>query len=70
MTRMFSIKLIHGRHNWKAADKIARVNLHVLLDLGVVESSADEPLGGVEGILRVGDGLTLSGHACQSLALC
>ena len=43
--------------------KIGEVNSHVLLDLGVVEASADEPLGGVEGVLRVGDGLPLGGHA-------
>ena len=43
--------------------KIGEVNSHVLLDLCVVEAPADEPLGGVEGVLRVGDGLPLGGHA-------
>ena len=44
---------------------ILQVNIdsHVFFDLGVVEAPADEPLGGVEGVLRVGDGLALGGHA-------
>ena len=46
------------------------MNSHFLLDLGVIVAPADEPLGGVEGVFRVGDGLALGGHAGQSLALC
>ena len=46
------------------------MSLHVLLDLSVVEAPSDEPLGGVEGVLGVGDRLPLGRHASQPLALC
>ena len=49
-------------------DNFAR-DSHVLLDLWVVEPPADEPLGSVEGVLRVGDGLALGGHTGKALAL-
>ena len=57
---MLLIKVNNINGNLK---KIGEVNSHVLLDLCVVEAPADEPLGGVEGVLRVGDGLPLGGHA-------
>lgn len=41
----------------------------VLLDLGVVVATSDQPLGGVQCVLRVGDGLAFSRHAHQTLAV-
>lgn len=42
---------------------------HVLLHFRVVEAAADEALGGVEGVVGVGDGLALGRHPHQALAL-
>lgn len=42
---------------------------HVLLHFGVVEAAADEALGGVEGVVGVGDRLALGRHPHQALAL-
>lgn len=42
---------------------------HVLLHLRVVEAAADEALGGVEGVVGVGDSLALGWHPHQALAL-
>lgn len=42
---------------------------HVLLDLSVIKAPANQPLGGVQRVLRVCDSLALSRHAHQSLPL-
>ena len=46
-----------------AGDDLVGDDLLVLVDLGVVEAAADQPLDGEEGILGVGDGLALGGLA-------
>lgn len=45
-------------------------NLQVFLDLCVIKAPSDQPLGGIQGVLRVGDRLAFSRHAHQTLALC
>lgn len=35
----------------------------VFLDLGVIKAPSDQSLGGVQCILRVGNGLAFSGHS-------
>ncbi|RLV92193.1 hypothetical protein DV515_00013887 [Chloebia gouldiae] len=42
---------------------------HVLLHFRVVEAAADEALGGIEGVVGVGDRLALGRHPHQALAL-
>ena len=49
-------------------DLVAQM-LDVLLDVGVGELATDESLGGVEGVLRVGDGLPLGRGADESFTL-
>ena len=39
----------------------------VFLDLGVIKATADEPLGCVQCVLRVGDSLAFGRHAHQTL---
>ena len=41
---------------------------HVLLHLRVVEAPPDQPLGGVQGVVGVGNGLPLGRHAHQTLS--
>lgn len=43
--------------------------LQVFLDLGVVVAPSNQPLGGVQRVLGVGDGLPLGRHAHQALAI-
>lgn len=42
---------------------------HVLLHFRVVEAAANEALGGVEGVVGVGDCLALGWHPHQALTL-
>lgn len=42
---------------------------HVLLHFGVIKAAADEALGGIEGVVGVGDRLTLGRHPHQALTL-
>lgn len=46
-----------------------KVYSQVFLDLGVVEATSDQPLGGVQCVLRVGDSLAFSGHAHQTFPI-
>lgn len=39
----------------------------VFLDLGVIKATSDQPLGGVQCVLRVGNSLPFRGHAHQTL---
>lgn len=41
----------------------------VFLDLGVIEATSNQSLGGIQCVLRVGDGLAFSGHAHQTLSI-
>lgn len=43
--------------------------LDVVLDCGIIESSADQSLGGEDSVLGVGDGLPLGGSTDDSLTL-
>lgn len=43
--------------------------LQVFLDLGVVKAASNQPLGGIQGVLRVGNSLPLGRHANQALAV-
>ena len=49
--------------------KFIKINVHVLLDLFVLEPSADQSLRGVERVGGIGDGLSFGGHASQTLSL-
>lgn len=49
-------------------DLVAEV-LDVLLDVGVIEATADESFGRIEGVLRISDGLTLGWGADEPLAV-
>lgn len=42
----------------------------IFLDLWVIKASPNQPLGGVQCVLRVGDSLALSGHTHQTLPIC
>lgn len=42
---------------------------HVLLHFSIIEAAADEALGGIEGVVGIGDRLALGRHPHQALAL-
>lgn len=42
----------------------------VFLDLWVIIAASNQSLGGIQCVLRVGDGLAFSGHAHQTLPIC
>lgn len=43
---------------------ILNINSQVFLDLRIIKTPADQSLGGIQCVLRVGDSLTFSRHAC------
>jgi hypothetical protein len=49
------------------SDDLEGEGLHVLLDVGVLEASADESLGGGNSVLGVGHGLSLATETYLSL---
>ncbi|ROW02352.1 hypothetical protein VSDG_02455 [Cytospora chrysosperma] len=66
------VALATGRHPGVAVgvlDDLVRDLLDVALNLNIGELSADQPLGGEEGVFGVNDGLTLGGDTDQTLAI-